>query len=116
MFWIYCAYALFMLGSALGIIENGSELSVWFIGLGWFLDLTLVLLILLKSTILPRPKPTRSGLVTHIFVLLTIPILLFYRALPNLPVFKLLLLLCVVLWSYSLAGLNRAKSTFMEKS
>lgn len=115
MFWFYCAYVLFILGSALGIIENGSELSVWFIGLGWFLDLTLVLLILLKSEILPRPKPIRSGLVTHILVLITIPILLFFRALPNPPVFKLLLSLCVVLWSYSLAGINRAKSISMEK-
>ncbi|MFZ3069781.1 MAG: hypothetical protein WA110_01480 [Anaerolineaceae bacterium] len=116
MFWYLLAYVLFMTGAVLGILENGSELSLWFIGLGWVLDFTLNLLVLLKSRSLPRLFSSRGKVTVHILALVAVPVLMVFRAKANLPAFKLILALCVVLWSYSFIGLQSSHSNLSEKS
>ncbi len=106
MIWFLIAYGLFITGSALGIIEHGSELSLWFLFLGWLLDLTLVLLGLLGSRSVSGCQFTPAARLLHALALVGVPILLFFRLQPNLLVFKLLLALCVVAWSCSLLGIR----------
>jgi len=43
-----------MLGAVLALINFGYELSLWFLGLGWALEVTLNLLLALKSHKVPR--------------------------------------------------------------
>ena len=44
MFWSYCAYILFMIGVALGLTRHAAEPALWFLSMGWVLQMTVILL------------------------------------------------------------------------
>ncbi len=116
MFFYWIAYVLFMTGAVLALINFGYELSLWFLGLGWVLEVTLNLLIWLKSNKVVRLVRTGWQKATHIVALITFPLMMFFRMKADMLVFGLLLILCVFLWSLSLINLRRSKSGFVEES
>ena len=56
MFWSYCAYILFMVGAAMGLTRHAAEPSLWFISMGWVLQMTLILLRALGSDRVKFPE------------------------------------------------------------
>ena len=116
MFFYWIAYVLFMTGAVLALINFGYELSLWFLGLGWVLEVTLNLLIWLKSNKVVRLVRTGWQKAAHVVQLITFPLMMFFRMKADMLVFGLLLILCVFLWSLSLINLRRSKSGFVEES
>ncbi|HAE85624.1 MAG TPA: hypothetical protein DCG78_03835 [Anaerolineaceae bacterium] len=116
MFFYLLAYVLFMTGAMLALINFGYELSLWFLGLGWVLEVTLNLLLWLKSKQIPRLMRTSWPKAAHIIALAAFPLMMFFRMKADMTIFGLLLIFCVILWSFSLINLRRSPSGFMEES
>ena len=80
-----------MLGTFLAFRGNGSELSLWFLGLGWVLELTLIGLAWLGSQRLQAwSKLTTSPRVLHALALVVFPLLLALVVFPLLLAHRLL--------------------------
>jgi len=116
MFFYLLAYVLFMTGAMLALINFGYELSLWFLGLGWVLEVTLNLLVWLKSNNVVRLARTGWQKAAHIMVLIIFPLMMFFRMKADMLIFGLLLILCVFLWSLSLINLRHSKSGIVEES
>ena len=116
MFFYWIAYVLFMTGAVLALINFGYELSLWFLGLGWVLEVTLNLLVWLKSNKVVRLARKDWQKAAHVMALITFLFMIFFRMKADMLVFGLLLILCVFLWSLSLINLRRSKSGFVEES
>ena len=116
MFFYGLAYGLFMLGAVLALINFGYELSLWFLGLGWALEVTLNLLLALKSHKVPRLARTGWQKAAHILALVGVPVMMLFRMKADMLIFGLLLIGCVVLWSISLLNLHRVRSEPQEES
>jgi len=112
----FLAYVLFMLGAVLALINSGYELSLWFIGLGWVLEVTLNLLVWLKSPKVLRLARDGWQKAAHILALMVIPVMMIFRIKADLRPFMLLLILAVILWSLSLINLKRSHPGSMEVS
>jgi len=116
MFFYLLAYVLFMTGAMLALINFGYELSLWFLGLGWALEVTLNLLLVLKSSRVPCLSRAGWQKAAHILALVGVPVMMFFRMKADMMIFGLLLICCVVLWSVSLVNLRRSYSGTLEES
>jgi hypothetical protein len=116
MFFYWIAYVLFMTGAVLALINFGYELSLWFLGLGWVLEVTLNLLVWLKSNKIPRLARMGWQKAAHVMAFITFPLMMFFRMKADMLIFGLLLILCVFSWSLSLINMRRSKSGFVEES
>jgi hypothetical protein len=116
MFFYFLAYVLFMTGAVLALINFGYELSLWFLVLGWVLEVTLNLLAWLKSNKIVRLARMGWQKATHVLALIAFPLMMFFRMKADMLIFGLLLILCVFLWSLSLINLRRSQSGFVEES
>ncbi|HNW95351.1 MAG TPA: hypothetical protein PKW57_00885 [Anaerolineaceae bacterium] len=102
MFWSFGAYALFMVGAVMGLTRHAAEPSLWFISMGWVLQMTLILLRALGSG---RVQPMeRAGWQKAALglALAFVPVLVYFRLKADLMVFSLLLTAAALLWSLAL--------------
>lgn len=108
MFWSYCAYILFMIGAVMGLTRHAAETSLWFISLGWVLQMTLILLRALGSERVGSIARAAWQKAALGLALAAVPVMIIFRLEADLKPFLLLLTLAALLWS--LALLRKAAS------
>ncbi|MEL7645331.1 MAG: hypothetical protein AAGU04_03555 [Anaerolineaceae bacterium] len=102
MFWSYCAYILFMVGAVMGLTQHAAEPSLWFISMGWVLQMTLILL---RALGYRRALPTAGAgwqKAALGLALTLVPVMTFFRLRADLGIFSLLLAAAALLWSLAL--------------
>ncbi len=102
MFWSYCAYILFMVGVALGLTRHAAEPALWFLSMGWVLQMTVILLRALGAKRVRFPERAAWQKAVLGLALAAVPVLIFYRLKAELKLFSLLLIAAGLLWTLSL--------------
>ncbi|MGV7976529.1 MAG: hypothetical protein AB2L16_06580 [Anaerolineaceae bacterium] len=102
MFWSYCAYVLFMLGAVLGLTRHAAEPSLWFISMGWVLQMTVILLQALGSRRALQPERAGWQKAALGLALAAVPVMIIFRLEADLKPFSLLLAAAALLWSLAL--------------
>lgn len=102
MFWHLCAYALFMIGAVMGLTRGAAEPSLWFISMGWVLEMTLILLRVLGSQRVKQVERARWQKAALACALAAVPVMMVFRLRADLSSFKLLSIGAALLWSIAL--------------
>ena len=102
MFWSYCAYILFMIGAALGLTRHAAEPALWFLSMGWVLQMTVILLRALGAARVRFPERAAWQQDVLGLALAAIPGTGFFRLKAELNLFFLLLTAAGLLWTLSL--------------
>ena len=102
------AFILYLLGLIGALIEGAGEFWLWFLALGVVLDGTLNLLAYLDSSRLKFVKESAStAQISHILALLLSGLAAYWRLKAENLRFFLLLVIILILWSYSIINLNK---------
>ena len=102
MFWSYCAYILFMVGAVMGLTRHAAEPSLWFISMGWVLQMTLILLRALGSDRVKFPERAVWQKAALGLALAVVPVVIIFRLEADLKPFSVLLAGAAFLWSLAL--------------
>lgn len=102
------AFLLYLVGFLGALIEGAGELWLWFLALGVVLDITLILLACLGSIRLKFVKDSGTwAKICHFLALLLTGLAAYFRLKVEMSSFFLLLVIILILWSYSILNLYK---------
>ena len=102
------AFILYLVGFLGALIEGAGEFWLWFLALGIVLDITLVVLAYLGSCRLSFVKDSGTwAKICHLLALLLTGLAAYFRLKVEMLSFFLLLVIILILWSYSILNLHK---------
>jgi hypothetical protein len=107
MIWFLFSFLLFLVGFCGSVFGEAGEFWLWFLALGLVLDATLMLLGLLDHKKFIQ-QSSLAGKISHIVTFLLAGLAAITRLRAQISIFRLLLVLVLVVWAYSISEITKS--------
>ena len=109
MIWFLFSFLLFLVGFCGSVFGSAGEFWLWFLAMGLVLDVSLMLLGLLDHKEFKFIQQSSTvGKLSHIVVFLLAGLAAIARLRAQLSSFRLLLVLVLVIWAYSISEITKS--------